>query len=227
MGKAVIQAWETAQTLLSRAFLFIKIFEMERKNMSVYKNELNDLRATLNQYALLSSNFEEEMTQAQKNYTESAFQQFTAERKEQLRENQNSYAQAITDKCDKLIAKIKRYWEPKAALYQKDVVDMLESPYFTFSLDTLNRMATENYADNPTMLQVLHNYAKKNQLFTGVEGAASPLHRADGGAKVKCAEDMKKMMITAIQSPNQATIRTMDAKFDEVFRPSLDEIGEI
>ena len=198
MGKAVIQAWETAKTLLSRAFLFIKIFEMERKNMSVYKNELNDLRATLNQYALLSSNFEEEMTQAQKNYTESAFQQFTAERKEQLRENQNSYAQAITDKCDKLIAKIKRYWEPKAALYQKD-----------------------------TMLQVLHNYAKKNQLFTGVEGAASPLHRADGGAKVKCAEDMKKMMITAIQSPNQATIRTMDAKFDEVFRPSLDEIGEI
>ena len=195
--------------------------------MSVYERELSEIRSALSQFAKVSRNFEEEIEQAQRNYNPDAFREFSKAKTEEFQKAKSQYSQRVSELCDKLTNKIRKYWQPDTRLYKKDAVEMLESPYFSFTLRDLNQMATEQYADNPTMLQVLHAYAKKNQLFSDAEGVASPLLYADEKVKIQNAEEIKKALISAIGFSDQAAVRTMADKFDTIFNAGLTAIGEL
>ncbi|WP_195543140.1 hypothetical protein [Massiliimalia timonensis] len=197
----------------------------------IYGNELITMQNALIAYANGLKQYSEKTKEIRATYNETAQNIALADQREILNGIVGDSASRIESAGETLKQRISERWEPKATLYNRDIVAMLNDGLLKYSAKDIEEMAKKRYMDNPTMLQVLRGYAETSGEIKQLK-SDSVLLFASKGKKLEAAESLKQEIINIIQNAGEKpghveSVSWFAENFEKAFENKLKAIGEI
>lgn len=192
----------------------------------VYSNELNTMQSALIEYVTALEYFLDSTKEIRATYNAIAQVDALQNQRANLNKAKGNAELRISSAADNLKEHIISKWTPKETLYNREVVSMLQDGLISYSVDDIETMAEERFADNPTMLQVLRGYLEKNELFGNLK-SDSVLMYASKSKKVETAENLKNELLGIINNTeNIESVRYAAENFEKAFQYKLNIIGQ-
>lgn len=197
----------------------------------IYSNELNTMQNALNAYANGLKQYTENTREIRATYNAVAIENALIDQRGILNSIIGDSTSRVKKAGDSLKQHLSERWEPKATLYDRTTVAMLNDGLLKFSAGDIEEMAETRYMDNTTMLQVLRGYAESSEKIKELK-RDSVLLFASKSKKLEAVEALTNEIINMIQnaSDNPGHIDSISwaaENFEKAFEHKLNVIGEI